>query len=500
MKKKRERPIRWHEAAGWLFAGAVFTFLFFELGFRAMGPIFDRTRPGGDARYTILCEGDSFTYGIGGRSFPQQLEQVLNERAGKRLFRAVNKGIPGLNTAMLADHLEAHYEQFRPQVAVVVIGENNSWNSIRISDPDQAASPRLRWEKFLLFSRVYKFLKVMTIGWDHETFHAADPSELDEVEQAAYYLTETEESIGLPGPDGEETEGDDEDEAEPAGKDDSGFSGIPEESRKMYARATENERTGRYEEAIADYEELARRHPGFVRAYTGLGAMYLRFNRFEEAIKNLEIGAALPAVSETEAAYFQLGWAYKRFNKPQEAERAWRTGLKKFPASRQIFQALAKLYYEQGDIWTALALKTETPAVAENLLYRYLVRLEKKHGRANMKALVSRSFLGDMRRIASLGKKYGVKTILSSYPDHAYPEVETAAREAGLAYVDFRPLFRKRFRNRSEYISADDCHCNTAGYGLMAETFADAVEKVLGALENGVEKRDENRHFGGEHK
>ncbi|MCA9572606.1 MAG: hypothetical protein KC656_32420, partial [Myxococcales bacterium] len=112
-----------------------------------------RTTSDAPARYTILCEGDSFTYGIGGISFPEQLEELLNERVGRRAFRVVNKGVPGLNTAMLADELEGHLRETRPDVVIVLAGENNSWNAVRL---EQGAPWHERLRYAVQRTRVYK--------------------------------------------------------------------------------------------------------------------------------------------------------------------------------------------------------------------------------------------------------------------------------------------------------------------------------------------------------
>ncbi len=55
---------------------------------------------------------------------------------------------------------------------------------------------------------------------------------------------------------------------------------------------------------------------------------------------------------------------------------------------------------------------------------------------------------------------------------------ETARRVAqaqGLQYIDLRPYFARRFHDRREYIAYDGVHCNTTGYGLMAEILAEEI-------------------------
>ncbi|MFH2203848.1 MAG: GDSL-type esterase/lipase family protein [Elusimicrobiota bacterium] len=450
----------------WLGAGILTTLVLFEAGFRVLGLFLGPAQGVAGARRTILCEGDSFTYGIGGESFPQQLEKILNDRAGGRIYHAVNKGIPGLNTALLADRLEGHLRRYRPAVVIVLAGENNSWNSIRLSAPAETAGGKLALDRLLLRSRVYKFIKVMAIGWSHRTFHNAAPDPND-VEKIALYAIENEEAIGLPHPD------DDDD------REDGDYAKLPPVNRVLFTQAKALEQAGKYDEAAVLYQKLIDRHPDIVLGYTGLGACHLRHNRYREAIAVLEKGIGTNPSPEKENAYFELGWAYVRSGSAENAVRTWRRGLTEFPLSKRIYQAMARTYHERNDVWKALAVEREAPEVAHNPLHRYLKRLHETRGETGVARLISDSFRADIRRIISLAREYDAEVIFASYPDNAHDEVSETARAQGARYIDFRPVFKREYKSRGEYISDDDCHCNTAGYRTMAATFADEVEALL---------------------
>ena len=82
---------------------------------------------------TILCLGDSHTFGVGvpaDRSYPAQLEQLLADRG---LFvNVVNLGAPGTNTSQIRCHLPEWIQRFRPSAIVVLAGVNDGWNSSEV--------------------------------------------------------------------------------------------------------------------------------------------------------------------------------------------------------------------------------------------------------------------------------------------------------------------------------------------------------------------------------
>ena len=132
-----------------------------------------RAGPGGaEGAITILCVGDSHTYGLPlpqEESYPAQLEARLAERHPERSFQVVNLGIPGLNSAYLANRLSAQVLQLRPQLVLVWVGINNQWN---VAETSQARASSLR--RLLLHSRLFRLL---SIAWYNRTGHQYDPEQ-----------------------------------------------------------------------------------------------------------------------------------------------------------------------------------------------------------------------------------------------------------------------------------------------------------------------------------
>jgi len=120
---------------------------------------------------TILCIGDSHTYGLPlpqAESYPAQLEVALAERHPDRVFQVVNLGIPGMNSGYAANRLERQMLQLRPQLVIVWVGINNQWNVVEAGQGGALARVR----RALLRSRLFR---LVSIAWYTRASHQYDP-------------------------------------------------------------------------------------------------------------------------------------------------------------------------------------------------------------------------------------------------------------------------------------------------------------------------------------
>ncbi len=126
----------------------VASFMLFELVLQAghLGGLALRDEPA--APYpdgqTVLCVGDSHTYGVrlpAEDSYPGQLQSILDGR-GYRI-NVANAGVPGQNSSELRRALPGLIEKYRPFCVVVMIGFNNKWNRTHTawSDVRDGAAP-----------------------------------------------------------------------------------------------------------------------------------------------------------------------------------------------------------------------------------------------------------------------------------------------------------------------------------------------------------------------
>jgi hypothetical protein len=93
-------------------------------GSRATGPV------AGSDTYTVLCLGDSHTYGAPlpeAESYPGQLQARLDAESPGR-YRVVNLGVPGMNTAMVAHRFRDNLLRYQPDLVIFWVGVNNIWN------------------------------------------------------------------------------------------------------------------------------------------------------------------------------------------------------------------------------------------------------------------------------------------------------------------------------------------------------------------------------------
>lgn len=449
------RPISRLRALG---LGCVAGLMVAEIALRVATPLFQhQPTVDNDAELTILCEGDSFTYGIGGRSYPEQLEAMLEERLGTPV-QAINAGVPGLNSAVLADELESHLQTWSPDVLIVLIGENNSWNAVRT----EPSGPLAALDRALLYSRVYKFFRVAAVGWRYGTFHeAVEPGDHPGVGEVS-------EEIGLEFPSGE------------FAPDKRVTPPVDAEGLARFFAVMDLVGEGRYAECVDAASAFIATYPHAPQGYATATGCLMRLDRLDEAAEVAGRGLATAELDDSfEELHFGHGNALRRAGRHDEATATFAAGLERFPASSPLAWAYSEVFHEAGRTFEALELVDRHPALADNAIFVYLRKMESQHSVTELDAAVSEGLTADMERIVDLGERYGARVILSSYPDVVYEEVRQVAEARDTTFVSLPPRFEARFDSRDDYISADRCHCNSEGYALIAEVFADVVSAGL---------------------
>ncbi len=115
---------------GLVLLGTLLALALIEVALRVVSPLLAGLRGGAnDADFTVLCVGDSHTYGLhlpAPFSYPAQLQGKLDPEG--RTIGVLNYGVPGRNSAALLRELPRYLEENVPDVVCILVGYNDSWN------------------------------------------------------------------------------------------------------------------------------------------------------------------------------------------------------------------------------------------------------------------------------------------------------------------------------------------------------------------------------------
>jgi lysophospholipase L1-like esterase len=127
-----------------LVIGIMAATILLEAGIRMAGafymkgrkPVAESNRIAGKDAYTLLCLGNSWTFGVGappGESYPDHLKRMLQYVFKKKDIRVINAGVGGLNSAEMLYRLQPQIENFKPDIIILRTGSPNSSNYTRYS-------------------------------------------------------------------------------------------------------------------------------------------------------------------------------------------------------------------------------------------------------------------------------------------------------------------------------------------------------------------------------
>jgi hypothetical protein len=115
------------------------------------------------ATITLLCVGDSHTYGAPLPridSYPSQLEAKLRSEYPDRDFRVLNRGVPGVNSAFVANRLEQQILKHQPDMILVWAGTNNRWNALETEAWEEQRGLAAGTHRALLHLKLYRLARV----------------------------------------------------------------------------------------------------------------------------------------------------------------------------------------------------------------------------------------------------------------------------------------------------------------------------------------------------
>lgn len=114
-------------------------------------------------RRTVLCLGDSNTYGLyveRREAWPAQLAALWTASGGKPEIDVLNLGVPGNSSSSVLRHLNDALEQLRPDVVIVLIGVNDFW-TVPVGAPPARGGPGVIRRFAARHSRLYRLLYML---------------------------------------------------------------------------------------------------------------------------------------------------------------------------------------------------------------------------------------------------------------------------------------------------------------------------------------------------
>jgi len=479
---------------------------------------------GADGGATILCVGDSYTYGLGSSSrqntYPEAMRTALSKQ-GAREPTVINAGWPGHNSRDLLARLDGQLEEHAPDLVFILVGINDTWSKperLELTDESRAAAGtnwHWRWRTGRLFAWAFADAPVARAKEDSSPTSkppAADPA--------------------TPSPEAP-------DNRAPF---DRGFARLGAGDAEGAVRA--------FEEALEQQPHLSPGiHQGLVQAYSTLGLA----DEAKTSLQWLETEHARDAKQSTTESLVN---ALITLRENARAFEVARTGVEAHPRSTQMWYVLAEEHYRTWELdraeqaydralehapprdnaWRAMVARAcartcferdarkSLKLVINSLLLdgdlgKCLVAL--KPGRSRYSEELARECLTELaldpaseqaaRRLIAIlltmtdrpikdeamcrvleshlnqmiavCDARGVRPILMTYPmpmPHVAAVVAEVCRRAGVEMVDLRRRFDETTpTRRQQELFIPHGHCSDGGYVLMGEAAANVAGRFL---------------------
>ena len=111
-------------------------------------------------KITILCDGDAFTWGLGGKSYPTQLQELLNARAGRDIFQVINTGVPDKSVGQSAREMPEFFSKYNPDALILLSGGTQEYEWRFAAEP-----PKTFFRRLFARSRVLDLSKKLIAVW-----------------------------------------------------------------------------------------------------------------------------------------------------------------------------------------------------------------------------------------------------------------------------------------------------------------------------------------------
>ena len=453
-----------------------------EIGLRIGGAIFLVRQKKENAvslkkrgEYRILCIGESTTAYGGEKSYPRQLEEILNKFVQDIRIKVINRGIPGANTTCLVEMAEANIAEYDPDLVVAMMGINDSGAMVPYSGLSES-----RWTALLRSLRVYKMIQ----------FVLAALSKKEKIQDGSYFLKKLEDEMakqlsleckerlfGLK-------------------------SGIEKDAiaagqcRQYLEQGFDCQRQGRYGQAAIAFQKVLELDPINGNAAVQLGWSHMLLCDFKKAEKIFAETAATS--SDNYFVQSSLGFCYLVQQKFAEAERPLKRAIELYSGDERVFVNLGQCYMAQGNYEEAKEVLKKAIAINEyaDAAYGQIAAVYLEQKKYELAKVYSRKadtvrlqYYNPMTRLNYL-KLYSIlrrKKIPLACVQYPMRSIESLRRifmnSNDILFVDNEKTFKDAVQKASyeEYFcdrfGGDFGHCTAKGNRILAKNIAELIFK-----------------------
>ncbi len=445
---------------GAIFLGLLICLLVLEVSLRVVGVYYANksesdTDETTDAKTGILSIGDSVTFGIGAsfdKSYPAQLEEMLNSLEDGGKYNVINRGRPAQNSAQLLSRLEQQLEAFRPDIVTILIGAQNQANYYGYQDylvrKGKKVSLLYRIHNILDHIRVYKFFRLLILHNTNTPENSLKQSPPGDIPQAQHPQNPnvTPECAAAV-------------ELKSIGEYDKALAlilGVIEkkdvESECYQLAGSIFSEQGKCEEAIPMFKEGIERDPAQFRNYEGIGLCYGYSRDLESALTWFEKGFdAARNNTLYELSYVGISEAYKDSDNHVRGINFFRKEIERQPPRYDYIHALATDYLTLFENYSG-----------DKGIYEWI--------------------RSDIESIIEMCRRFNAVPVLQNYPtEKLLAELyRSIAQENDVLFVEqnisFKPYTQGGRLNDDFFVP--DGHPNEAGYRIMAENLFNVINST----------------------
>jgi tetratricopeptide (TPR) repeat protein len=364
--------------------------------------------------YRILVLGESTSMDTG-FSWPEQLQDILDNETNQKNIRIINEAKDGTNSVLILLSLEQNLEKYDPNMVITMMGNNDFMSNIYYE--------RTMGKKIAIFFENIRLLKLSKII----LYNLKDKLNSQDIE-------------------------------------------FTDEDKKSYTSNNSLIELGKKYRNLGDLEKseifllkALEMDPDDNFIYEELGWLYTSKENPEEALKMFE--KAIELNPKKEWIYIGLGWNYDKMGEFRKAEEMYKKAIKINPDNLWIYTSLLRNYENQNKSRSEFGLrgiKVEKKNISTT--YYHYKLLYKTLSNQGIKLVVMQYPLRDIQEFKNFFSEEQQKDIIFVENRDNFEKV--------LENASYEDLFIDRF-------AGDFGHCTVRGNKLIAENVADILLEEL---------------------